>query len=44
LPYPNHRAVPAVGDATFGAPLFPTNIPEWSLFFEILASIALFLL
>jgi peptidoglycan/LPS O-acetylase OafA/YrhL len=34
LPYPNHRAVPAVGEGTFGAPLFPTNIPEWSLFFE----------
>jgi peptidoglycan/LPS O-acetylase OafA/YrhL len=42
LPYPNHRAVPAVGDGTLGAPLFPTNIPEWSLFFELLASIALF--
>ena len=42
LPYPNHRAVPAVGEGTFGAPLFPTNIPEWSLFFEILSSIALF--
>ena len=43
LPYPNHRAVPAVGEGTFGAPLFPTNIPEWSLFFEILSSIALFI-
>jgi peptidoglycan/LPS O-acetylase OafA/YrhL len=42
LPYPNHRAVPAVGDGTIGAPLFPTNIPEWSLFFELLASMALF--
>jgi peptidoglycan/LPS O-acetylase OafA/YrhL len=43
LPYPNHRAVPFVGDRTIGATLFPINIPEWSLFFEILASIMLFL-
>jgi peptidoglycan/LPS O-acetylase OafA/YrhL len=43
IPYPNHRAVPFVGDGTIGAPLFPINIPEWSLFFEILSSIMLFL-
>jgi peptidoglycan/LPS O-acetylase OafA/YrhL len=42
VPYPNHRAIPFAGGITIDAPLFPTNIPEWSLFYEILASMILF--
>jgi len=42
LPYPNHGALPFVGTAVITGPLFPTNIPAWSLFFEMVASAALF--
>jgi peptidoglycan/LPS O-acetylase OafA/YrhL len=42
LPYPSHSALPFVGDRTIGGPLFPVNVPAWSLFFELLASVALF--
>lgn len=43
LPYPNNGAIPFVADWTMSGPLFPLDIPAWSLFFEIMASIALFL-
>ena len=43
LPYPNRGDIPFVGDWTMSGAAFPLDIPAWSLFFEILASIALFL-
>jgi peptidoglycan/LPS O-acetylase OafA/YrhL len=41
LPYPV-GTVPFVAGSTISGALFPLNIPAWSLFFEMLASIALF--
>jgi peptidoglycan/LPS O-acetylase OafA/YrhL len=41
LPYPV-GTVPFVAGSTLSGALFPLNIPAWSLFFEMLASIALF--
>jgi peptidoglycan/LPS O-acetylase OafA/YrhL len=43
LPYPNQGLVPFVADGTMRGAVFPLNIPSWSLFFEMLASAALFL-
>lgn len=42
LPFPNQAAVPFVRDWTMPGAIFPFNIPAWSLFFEMLASAALF--
>jgi peptidoglycan/LPS O-acetylase OafA/YrhL len=44
LPYPNPGAFPFVGDSTIPGPVFPTNIPAWSLFFEMIASAALYVM
>jgi peptidoglycan/LPS O-acetylase OafA/YrhL len=43
LPYLNHGAVPIAGGVMMSGAVFPFNIPAWSLFFELVASIALFL-
>lgn len=43
LPYPTSGTVPFVGGRIISGVLFPLNIPAWSLFFEMLASIALFI-
>ena len=42
LPYPNRGSFPFFGGATITGALFPVNVPAWSLFFELLASMALF--
>jgi peptidoglycan/LPS O-acetylase OafA/YrhL len=42
IPYPNHGAVPFIMNGTMDGAIFPFNIPAWSLFFEMLASVALF--
>lgn len=42
LPYPNLGRLPFVGASAIPAPIFPTNIPAWSLFFELVASVALY--
>jgi peptidoglycan/LPS O-acetylase OafA/YrhL len=42
IPYPNHLALPLVGNITING-VFPINVPAWSLFFEMLASVALFI-
>jgi peptidoglycan/LPS O-acetylase OafA/YrhL len=43
IPYPNHGVFPFVGDRMVTGPIFPGNIPAWSLFFEFLTSGALYI-
>jgi peptidoglycan/LPS O-acetylase OafA/YrhL len=42
LPFPTRDAVPFLHGGTVNGVLFPDDIPAWSLFFEMLGSIALF--
>jgi len=42
LPYPNAGALPLSAWGAMVGPIFPFDIPAWSLFFELLASIGLF--
>jgi peptidoglycan/LPS O-acetylase OafA/YrhL len=42
MPFPNQAAVPFVVDQPMIGAIFPFNIPAWSLFYEMLASVALF--
>ena len=44
LPFPNEADVPFVNGHTMIGALFPYNIPAWSLFFELLASLGLYAL
>lgn len=43
LPFPNQAAVPGGWELTSIGEMFPFNTPAWSLFFEMLASGALFI-
>jgi len=42
LPYPNAGMVPLTASGSMPGALFPLDIPAWSLFFELLASVFLY--